>query len=142
MSSKEDQSDDRAPLWTFDDHLREGSRALLAIGQLAGASAPQPVCHHFSEIDPIDVVTPSMTETYSRLEPLFAAAQVSFVSDRLEAWETIIPNSSWLSRRIPEMHRIAAANSLIYEGWTWEPRGGQPISASTFSVVNNRQASP
>ena len=128
--------DSEPPTWSLEDHLREGRQALLAIEKLG--IAPQPICHHFSEVTPIDEITHSREETYGHLEPIFALNSITFASDRLEGWETARPDESWLSQRIPKIYQVASEHALIYEGWTWEPRQRQPIGACTFEVINNR----
>ena len=80
----------------------------------------------------------SVRDTYSPLEPVFAALGVEFLSDRLEAWERCEPSPQWLETRIPALLKAASTNGLIYEGWTWEPRDRQPLGASTVCVINNR----
>lgn len=127
------------PIWSLEDHLREGSKAIAAI-RVVDAEQIQQVCHHFSEVKPIDVITASREEAYKHLVPVFADASVQFGSDRLEAWETTRPDDAWLSRRIPRLFQIAGAHSLIYEGWTWEPQETQPIGACTLAVRNNRSS--
>jgi hypothetical protein len=125
------------PSWSLEDHLREGSKAIAAIN-IVDAERTQPICHHFSEVQPIDAMTASREEEYGHLTPIFADASVQFASDRLEAWETIRPNEDWLVQRITRLYQIASEHALIYEGWTWEPPGRQPIGACTFTVINNR----
>lgn len=75
---------------------------------------------------------------YGHLEALLAKQGLEFLLPQLEAWETCSPNLSWLEERVPMLVELAGYNRLIYEGWTWEPAGRQPIAACTFSVINNR----
>ncbi len=101
-------------------------------------AAPEPVCHHFIEVDPIDPMKTSVEAIYSYFVPLFASAGVDFLPDRLEAWETVKPQMEWLQRRIPRILEAAKEAGLVYQGWTWEPRDRQPIGAFDIQVVNNR----
>jgi hypothetical protein len=126
------------PIWTLEDHLREGQRALLAVNLDEMSNEPQAVCHHFSEQVPIDPVLESKEQKYRHLLPIFATASIEFANDRLEGWERVQPSPDWLKERIPALFEIAAKHALIYEGWTWEPRMRQPIGACTFQVINNR----
>lgn len=130
--------EDNTSDWSLEDHLREGSMAIAKIKCADVEQQPHPICHHFSEVKPIDVMGTSREETYEYLAPIFASAAVQFVSDRLEAWETASPHEDWLVQRIPQIFQIAGQHALVYEGWTWEPAKMQPIGACTFTVVNNR----
>ena len=130
--------DDEPPTWSLEDHLREGRQAVAAIERQPEANAPQPVCHHFSELKRVDPDKVSVERTYAPVKPVFEAMGLSFLSDRLEAWEKSQPTLHWLELRIPALVAAASAYGLVYEGWTWEPRGRQPLGASTISVVNNR----
>lgn len=133
-------TDDEPPVWSLEDHLRQGRDALAEIGQQPQTNAPQPLCHHFSEMEPVDPILVSVEGTYSSLKPAFEALGLSFLSDRLEAWQNCQPTTQWLESLIPALVRTASANGLIYEGWTWEPVGRQPLGACTFQVINNRTA--
>ena len=130
--------EDKPPIWSLEIHLNEGLKAIAAIQNTDGDREPKPICHHFSERDPIDVWSGSREKTYGYMLSIFADASVSFAADRLECWETAHPDKAWLSERIPSIYRIADDHALIYEGWTWEPRHRQPIGACTFQVINNR----
>ncbi len=130
--------DDEPPTWSLEDHLREGREAVAAIERQPQAHAPQPLCHHFSGVEPVDSMTVSIEDTYAPLRPAFEVLGLSFLSDRLEAWQNCQPNLEWLELLIPALVRTASAHGLIYEGWSWEPRGREPLGASTFPVMNNR----
>lgn len=130
--------DDEPPDWSLEDHLQKGREAVAAVESQPEAEDPQPLCHHFSEANAVDPEKVRVEDIYSPLEPAFDALGLSFLSDRLEAWETRQPTRQWLETTIPNLVRIASAHGLIYEGWTWEPLGRQPLGASTVSVINNR----
>lgn len=130
--------DDEQLTWSLEDHLHEGRKAVAAIERQPQTNTPQPLCHHFSEVEPVDPMKVSVEDTCSPLEPAFEVLGLSFLSDRLEAWQICQPSSQWLELLIPALVRTASARGLIYEGWTWEPRGRQPLGACTFPVVNNR----
>ena len=130
-------SNDEPPAWSIEDHLREGRDAVAAIEREPQANVPQPLCHHFSEVEQVDPMTVSVEEAYSPIRPVFEALGLSFLSDRLEAWQDCQPNLQWLELLIPALVRTASAHGLVYEGWTWEPRGTQPLGASTLRVVSN-----
>lgn len=134
-------SDEDEVTWVLSELLEESRRAIaeLALDEVRGAQ-PQPVCHHFSEQQPVDTMLVVTGEVYGGLTPVFEAAGVAFESDRLEAWETVQPDSVWLDARIAALHRLAAENGLIYVGWTWEPRGRQPVGACKFQVINRTAA--
>lgn len=125
------------PIWTLAQHFAAGS---TAIGQIVSQrlAAPEPVCHHFCEIDAVDPMKVSVEATYCQFVPLFVSAGVNFLPDRLEAWETVKPSDEWLQRRIPLILEAAEKARLIYEGWTWEPRNRQPVGATDIQVINNR----
>jgi hypothetical protein len=134
--------DDEPLTWSLEDHLREGRLAVAAIERQPQANDAQPLCHHFSEVRPVDPDKVSVEGTYALLTPAFEALGLSFLSDRLEAWENSQPTLLWLELRIPALVQAASAHGLVYEGWTWEPRGKQPLGASTFPVINNRSNAP
>jgi hypothetical protein len=130
--------DAELPAWTLVEHLAAGMAAIAQIETDRVHLGPEPVCHHFYEVDPVDPMTVSREATYVHLEPRFAALGVEFLSDRLEAWEATKPSSEWLERRVPAIFEAATASGLVYQGWTWEPRDRQPIGASDIQVINNR----
>jgi len=130
--------EDEPPTWSLEDHLREGREAVAVIGGQPEGDARQPLCHHFSEENPVDPVKVSVEDTYASAMPVFDALGLSFLADRLEAWEERQPTLHWIEVLIPDLMRAASAHGLIYEGWTWEPRGRQPLGACTFQVINNR----
>jgi len=130
--------DAEPPRWTMAQHLAAGSTAIMQIEADRVHAAPEPVCHHFYEVDPVDPMEVSVEATYRHVVPLFAPAGVDFLPDRLEAWETVKPRMEWLQRRIPRILEAAKEAGLVYQGWTWEPRDRQPIGASDIQVVNNR----
>lgn len=132
---------DAEPLhWTIAQHLAAGSTAIMQIEADLSHPTPQPVCHHFYESDPIDPMKVSMEAAYRHAVPLFASIKVDFLSDRLEAWETVKPSGAWLQQRIPAILEAAGSAGLVYRGWTWEPPDRQPIGASDIWVINNRTA--
>jgi hypothetical protein len=129
--------DAESPTWTLADHLEAGRAAVEAIlgdGELG--SLPQPVCHHFGEVDPVDEMKESREAAYAGLEAAFAPLGLEFHTSILEAWETVVPTVEWLNRRVPPLLVLADQCGLTYEGWTWEPRRRQPIGASTVQVFN------
>jgi hypothetical protein len=130
--------DTESPPWTLVEHLAAGTTAITQIRAGQVHIAPEPVCHHFYEVDPIDPMIVSREATYVYLAPRFAALGLKFLPDRLEAWETAKPSNDWLERRVTAMLDAAKVSGLIYEGWTWEPRDRQPIRASDIQVINNR----
>jgi hypothetical protein len=130
--------DDEPPIWSLEDHLREGREAVAAIAAEREGDAPQPLCHHFSEENPVDPEKVSVEDIYAPAQPAFDALGLAFLADRLEAWEERQPCLQWIELLIPELMRTASAHGLIYEGWTWEPHGRQPLGACTFQVINNR----
>jgi hypothetical protein len=133
--------DDAEPIpSTMAQHLAAGSTAIKQIEADCTHTVPEPVCHHFYEVDPVDPIEVSVEATYRHFVPLFASAGVRFFPDRLEAWETVKPEDEWLQRRIPAILEAAASAGLVYQGWTWEPRDRQPIGASDIQIVNNRIA--
>jgi hypothetical protein len=131
-------SDEEAPNWTLEEHVAAGATALAKINADRRHIDAQPICHHFEEMNPVDPILVSVTETYRDLCPRFATLGVEFLPDRLEAWETTRPDLHWLSMRIPAIWQASTETGLVYRGWTWEPRSGQPISASDITVINNR----
>ena len=139
-ASQHQMTNDEPPDWSLEDHLRESRKAVAAIGQQPQTDAPQSLCHHFSEVEPVDEMKVSVEDAYSPLTSAFEALGLSFLSDRLEAWQNCQPSMQWLETLIPALVRTASANGLIYEGWTWEPVGRQPLGPCTFQVINNRTA--
>ena len=133
--------DAEPPTWSLEDHLREGREAVSDIKRQPQGKAPQPLCHHFSEIEAVDRMEVSVEDAYSPLEPAFEALGLSFLSDRLEAWQNCQPSIQWLEVLIRALVRTASDHGLIYDGWTWEPHGRQPLGASTFQVTNKRSDS-
>lgn len=131
-------NDAEPPPLTMAQHLVAGLTAILQIEADRTYLAPEPVCHHFDEVSPVDPMEISVEATYGQFVPQFAAAGVDFFPDRLEAWETVSPKPEWLQMRIPAILEAAKAAGLVYRGWTWEPRHRQPISASDINVINNR----
>ena len=126
------------PRWTMVQHLAAGSTAIMQIEADRVHAAPEPVCHHFYTVEPVDPMEVSVEATYRHVVPLFASVGVDFLPDRLEAWETIKPQAEWLQTRIPAMLEAAKTAGLVYQGWTWEPRDRQPIGASDIQIINNR----
>ena len=137
----EDFSNSPDAEWTLDDHLRFGVEAIQEIKEDDRAQVAQPVCHHFfAETDNEEEYLRQISgERFEHLDPIFEAIGLGFASDRLEAWETVIPTLDWLQLRIPQMLQIASESGLSeYQGWTFEPRLGPAIGASTVNVINNR----
>lgn len=130
--------DAEPPRWTIAQHLVAGSTAIMQIEADRMHVAPEPVCHHFDEIDPVDPMEVSVEATYFHLVPLFESAGLDFLPDRLEAWETARPEADWLQRRVPAIFEAAKTACLVYRGWTWEPVGRQPIGASDIHIINYR----
>jgi hypothetical protein len=128
--------DAEPPTWSIEDHLCEGVRAIKTIAERQGEA--QPICHHFSELCPVDPVTISIAETYGTIAAILEAQGLEYLGDRLEAWETGLPTGEWLDDRVPTLVSTASAHGLRYEGWTWEPHDGAPVGACTFAVINNR----
>ncbi|MFV3130046.1 hypothetical protein [Niveispirillum sp. KHB5.9] len=130
--------DDEPLDWTLEEHIAAGQKALETIATDTSHTHPEPVCHHFSQLCPVDPMEMSVEETYQHLIPLYAALGVDFLADRLEAWERLRPDNEWLLVRIRALFHAAAASGLSYDGWTWEPRNRQPVGACRFQVINNR----
>jgi len=130
--------DAEPPRWTMAQHLAAGSTAIMQIEADRMHVGPEPVCHHFYEGAPVDPMEVSVEATYRHLVPLFASAGVDFLPDRLEAWETVKPQTEWLQRRIPAIFEAAKTGGLVYQGWTWKPLNRQPIGASDIQIINNR----
>ncbi len=128
------------PRWTMAQHLAAGSTAIMQIEADEVHKAPEPVCHHFYAFEPVDPMEISVEAAYRHVVPLFASVGVSFLPDRLEAWETIKPQAEWLKIRIPAMLEAGKTAGLVYQGWTWEPRDREPIGASDIQIINNRTA--
>lgn len=99
---------------------------------------PQPVCHHFAEIVPVDPERVGVERTYAALAPVFAMLGFDFAADRLEAWERALPTIDWMTARISPLVEAASAGGLRYEGWRWEPQRRQPIFVTAFQIINNR----
>jgi len=132
-------ADDDTPTWTLAEHLKAGEAALDEIqGDPARAASAQPVCHHFDEIEPTDMLQVDREDIYTAVSKQLSDLGVVFAADRLEGWETSAPTHSWLGQRIPGLFHAANAAGLIYCGWTWEPTGRQPVGASTLTIINNR----
>jgi len=132
--------DTESSIWTLVEHSTAGMAAIAQIEADPIHVGPEPVCHHFYELVPVDPMKVSLEETYVHLAPRFAALGVEFLPDRLEAWETTKPTIEWLEGRILAIFEAAKASGLVYQGWTWEPRGRQPIAASEIQVINNRSS--
>lgn len=130
--------DDDGSDWTLDEHMTAGTSALSKIALANAASGEEPVCHHFSELAPVDPELESVAEKFAPVVRLFAEMGLDFLPDRLEAWEQAIPNRSWLASRIPALYELAASNGLRFQGWTWEPSGKAIIGATDILVINNR----
>ncbi|WP_420381281.1 hypothetical protein [Novosphingobium sp.] len=129
------------PSWNLDEHLSAGEVALSRIDADYLHTTPEPICHHFSAVNPVDPMTVSVEATYRHLCLPFLSFGVEFLVDRLEAWETTNPDRQWLMTRIPAIFAAASSFGLYYQGWTWEPRNRQPIGATTIRVINKRTAS-
>jgi hypothetical protein len=137
-------SDDKREPWTLQDHLRVGAEAIEAISR-DNRPRPAKVCHHFSPGDHVDDHRLTFEEGYAEdlyaaLVPIFNELGLDFILRPLESWETCEPSIEWLEKRIPTIFDLAETHGSIlsYDGWTWEPRGGQPIGACSFDVINNR----
>ena len=129
------------PVWNLAEHLAAGSAAIMQIESHHGQTGPEPVCHHFCEVDPVDPAKVSVEAIYSPAVPLFVSAGVEFLPDRLEAWEKAKPGIDWLQRRLPLILAAAKSAGLIYLGWTWEPVDRQLIGATCIEVIDNRTVS-
>ena len=70
--------DDEPLIWTKGQHLAAGLEAILQIEADRAHVAPEPVCHHFDAVDPIDPGDVSVEETYRHFVPLFATVGVEF----------------------------------------------------------------
>lgn len=123
--------------WTMEQHLAASRQAVREI-EREQRPGPQPICHHFDAINPVDPMTVSVEDTYRHLCGRFSDMGLDLLPDRLEAWETSKADAFWVAERIPVMFDIASASGLIYRGWTWEPSDRQPIGTATFQVINNR----
>lgn len=132
--------DDDPLVWTLEEHLSAGADALSQIGGDYMHINPEPICHHFSAVNPVDPMTVSVEATYRHLCHRFSSLGVEFLPDRLEAWEITKPDQQWLITRIPAVFESASLSGLHYQGWTWEPRNRQPIGATDIQVINNRTA--
>ena len=131
-------TDDDIPTWTLSEHLKAGEAALAKIqADVERAASAQPICHHFDECEPTDILHVDRDEIYATVSDHFSTLGVDFAADRLEAWETSSPNFQWLNQRVPSLFQAADEAGLIYCGWTWEPKDRQPINASTVNVINN-----
>jgi hypothetical protein len=127
------------PTWTLSEHLDAGETALHEIrADAERAAAAQPICHHFDEVEPTDILLVDREDIYTEVFRQLSDLGVDFAADRLEGWETSQPTADWLHQRIPDLFHFANSAGLIYCGWTWEPRDRQPVSASTVTVVNHR----
>lgn len=132
-------TDDDIPAWTLSEHLKAGEAALAEIqADRERAAGAQPICHHFDECEPTDILRADRHEIYATASDQFSTLGVDFAANRLEAWEISSPNFQWLNQRVPALFQAADEAGLIYCGWTWEPKDRQPISASTVTVINNR----
>lgn len=131
-------ADDELTPWSLDEHLRAGAAALDQIERNDDRSGPQPICHHFYSVDPIDPIEVSVEATFNGLLPVFAELGLEFLPDRLEAWETGVPTLKWLNMRIPTILKTARTSRLEYQGWSWEPCDRQPVNATNFVIINNR----
>ncbi|HET6523824.1 hypothetical protein [Sphingopyxis sp.] len=132
-------TDDDIPTWTLSEHLDAGETALHEIlADAERAASAQPICHHFDEAEPTDILLVDREDIYTEVSRRLSDLGVNFAADRLEGWETYQPSVDWLRQRIPDLFHFANSAGLIYCGWTWEPRDRQPVSASTVTVVNNR----
>lgn len=132
--------DNEPPIWTLEEHLSAGKVALSQIDADYMHTTPQPICHHFSAMNPVNPMTVSVEATYRHLCLPFLSLGVEFLPDRLEALETTKPDRRWLMTRIPAIFEAASLSGLYYQGWTWEPRDRQPIGATDIQVINNRTA--
>ena len=131
--------DDDIPTWTLPEHLAAGEEALNRItGDTDRAQFAQPVCHHFAEVEPTDILSVDREDIYAAVSRQLSQLGVDFAADRLEGWEVSAPNQNWLRKRIPDLFQAANDAGLIYCGWTWEPKGRQPVGASLLTVINNR----
>jgi hypothetical protein len=132
--------DEEALPWDLAAHIAAGMAAIARIESDGARYGPEPICHHFDAVDPVDPINVSVEATYGDLAPRFAALGVEFLPDRLEAWETARPEAEWLNKRLPAIFEAANASGLEYQGWTWEPFGQQSIGASKVQVINNRSS--
>lgn len=130
--------DERFSIPEINKHISEGHLAIALIAKRPEYLIPQDICHHFSEVIPEDPMAVSVSEKYGHLVPHFAELGLDFLTDRLEAWEVAIPKSDWLEARIRSIFIETRSYGLNYEGWTWEPREGQPLGATNIEVINNR----
>ena len=129
--------DDVRQFWRPGEHLAAG---MLAIKQIEHEcfGRPERVCHHFVPITPLNPIEVNITDHFSSCLAHFSRIDLEFLPDRQEAWETVSPNERWLSARIPALIDAACNCRLIYLGWTYEPKGHQPIGACQIPVINNQ----
>lgn len=133
--------DDDEPEWSLLKHMEAGQKALAKLACVPAATLPQPVCHHFSELSPVDPVHVSMAKTYAPLVHQFKELGLAFEPDRLEAWERLVPDKSWLDTVVPALVALAEVSALRYQGWSWEPSNGQPVCATDFLLIDNQRRS-
>ncbi len=135
--------DDDVVPWTLDEHMSQGQIALEAIAHTDGFQGTPRVCHHFwaESANDEEFDTKISGERFRHLIPEFGRMGLTFESDRLEAWEAVLPTSDWLQDRIPALYSLVKPSGLAgYQGWTCEPSGVQPIGACEFTVINNTNA--
>jgi hypothetical protein len=125
-------------IWTFERHLAAGLGALDEITKDTTHPDAEPVCHHFYEFDPVDQMKVAREDVYEYLCAPFHEAGLEMLTDRLEAWETVKPDRAWLDERLASIAKLIEGTGLHYEGWSWEPRDRQPVSATNFLIINNR----
>lgn len=123
---------------TLEQHLAAGRAAIARIAGDPAAGRPQPVCHHFAEIVPVDPEQVSVARAYVMAAPTLAMLGLDFAPDQLEAWERMCPTLAWMTALIPAVTEAASEAGLRYEGWSWEPPGRQPICATTFQIISKR----
>ena len=78
-SYTEEVESEEAPVWQLEDHLSAGAIAIGLIEADRQRCGLEPICHHFSEVDPVDPVSVNVTETYAHLEPRFSALGLEFI---------------------------------------------------------------
>ena len=130
--------DNEPPIWTLQEHLSAGKLALSQIDADYLHTTPEPICHHFSAVNPVDPMTVSVEASYRHLCLPLLSLGVEFMPDRLVAWDTTKPDRQWLMTRRPSIFEAANLSGLYYQGWTWEPRNREPIGATDILVINNR----
>jgi hypothetical protein len=128
---------------TANEHLLIGRRAVEEI-QSAPVCGEVAVCFHF--LPPNDADASKLgygieAVYWPTLEQRFALLDIDGWIDGsggefgFEIWENVTPSPAWLEQRVPQMLALAADLEHEFEGWTFEPRSGQVVSAAPNTRV-------